>query len=111
MRVRIILARVVVPVVRVRFFRRELFEPRPEIAVQSGFMIVDEDARRDVHRINEAKSFLNPALPQGRLDLIGDIDEPAAGGVFKPKFLTMRLHLRTLWKDGAPDKEASRRRH
>ena len=41
----------------------ELFEPHVEIVVQAGFVVVDEDGRRYVHRIYEYQAVGYPALP------------------------------------------------
>src|SRR5262245_14930575 len=53
MRVRVVLARVVVAPPRRRLVRAEALEQRPEVLVQAALVVVDEDARADVHCIDE----------------------------------------------------------
>ena len=55
--------------------RRELLEPARVVLVQPRLIVVDEDRRRDVKRVDEAEPFLNAALRQGLLDVRRDVDE------------------------------------
>src|SRR2546427_5878263 len=48
-RVRVVLAGAVVKVLSGRLVRRQFFEPTVIILVQSGFIVIDENRRGDVH--------------------------------------------------------------
>src|SRR5271157_4929697 len=58
-----------------RIVRGELFEPALVVLVQAGLVVVDENARGDVHGVHKTKSFPYAALAHGRLDLPGDVHE------------------------------------
>jgi hypothetical protein len=51
-RVGIVFAGAVVPVLRHRLVGRQLFEPLFVIRVQAGFIVVDENGSRDVHGVD-----------------------------------------------------------
>lgn len=55
-------------------------------------VIVDVDARCDVHCIHEAEPFLDTTLSHSRLNLGRDIDERNASFGFKPEFFAIRFH-------------------
>jgi hypothetical protein len=57
--------------------------------MQAGFVVVDKDRRGDVHRIDQYQALLHAALPQALPDVGGDVDEGAAGGDVKPRFLAI----------------------
>src|SRR5689334_21701084 len=74
-RVRVVLAGAVVGVGgRARVVRGELLEPLREVLVEARLVVVDEDARRDVHRVDEAEAFLHPALVDRLLHVASDVD-------------------------------------
>jgi hypothetical protein len=60
--------------------------------VESAFVVVDEDAGRDVHGVDQAKTFLDPAGTEALFDLRGDVEEPAARGDFEPEFFAVGFH-------------------
>ncbi len=78
MRVSVVLACPVVMVLVDRFVRRQVLEPDLVVVMQSLLVIVDEDRGRDVHRVNQRKTFANATLTQAVLDLRRDVDKPAA---------------------------------
>ena len=47
--------------------------------MQSRFVIVDEDGRRDVHRVHEAKALFDAALAQRLFHLRRDVHKTPAG--------------------------------
>ena len=65
--------------------RGQLLEPNLVVVMQTAFVIVDKYGSGDVHRVYQAKSFLDSALPQQVFDRAGDIDEAPASGNLKPK--------------------------
>ena len=85
--VRVVFAGVVMAILPVRFFRRQLLEPFFIVRVQTAFVIVDKDTCRDVHGIDEAKTFANSTLCQAFCDIFGDVDELSAPWNVKPKLL------------------------
>jgi hypothetical protein len=60
---------------------------------QAVLGVVDEYAGGDVHRIDEAQSFLHAALSDERRDGVGDVYESAPAGHFKPKLFSQRFHF------------------
>ena len=79
---------------------REFFQPLFKIAVQAGLVVIDENARRDVHGVNKAESLADAALAQAGLDLRGDIHKRAAAGDFEPEFLPVGFHGRNDYNGG-----------
>ncbi len=69
---------VIMAVLAVGLFRRQLFQPHLIIVMEAAFVVVDEDAGRDVHGVDEHKTLLYAALAQRLLHLRGDIDNPPA---------------------------------
>ena len=63
----------VVPVLADRLVRGELFQPLFVVMVQAGFIIVDEDRGRDVHRIYQAQLLADSALFDACLHLRRDV--------------------------------------
>jgi hypothetical protein len=61
--------------------------------MQPGFIIIDENRRRDVHRVAEHQTLLNPTFLQAFLHLGGDVDKRPAGGHLKPKFFAVAFHF------------------
>src|ERR1035438_2065493 len=91
-RVCIVFAGAVVPVLRGRLVGREPFEPFLVIRVQARFIVVDENGRRDVHRVDQHQTFLDTAFPEAVFHLPRDVEERSPAGDLKPKFLAKRLH-------------------
>src|SRR5450830_974597 len=100
-RVGIVLAGVVVAPLRDRVVGDERLEETLVIAVKAGLVVVDEDRGRDVHRVDEAESFPNPALVDRGLDFAGDVHESDSAGEMKRQNLAMRFHGRAS-SAGAP---------
>src|SRR3989338_850877 len=72
--------------------RCEPFQQLPEILPQSLFVIIDPDARRDVHGRDEAEAFLHSACLHELLNRVGDVDEIASRLCVKPEIFRERLH-------------------
>ena len=71
----------------------ELFQPLFKIPVKARFIVVDEDAGRNVHRIDEAESLADAALAHAGFDLCGYVHKRAPPGNFEPEFLSVRFHF------------------
>ena len=84
----------VVRVLGVRMLGGEFFEPFFEVAVQAGFVVIDEHTGRDVHGIDQAEPLADAAFREALLDLRGDVQKGAAFGDFEPEFLAVGFHLR-----------------
>jgi hypothetical protein len=54
---------VVVVAFRARIVRREPFQPTAVVVVKPRLVVVDEHARRDVHRVNEAQAVAYARSP------------------------------------------------
>ena len=73
MSIAVVLASPVMPVA-FQVIRRDLFKEIVEILDQTRLIIIDVNARGDVHRIDQAKTFLDPAFAEGRFNLRSNID-------------------------------------
>jgi hypothetical protein len=82
----------IVVVLAVGFFGSELFQPAFEIAVEAGFVVIDEDARGDVHGVDEAQPIANATFAHGAGDIRRDIEQLAALGDIEPEFFAVRFH-------------------
>jgi hypothetical protein len=82
----------IVTVLTVRFFRREFLEPFFEIGMEAAFVVIDEDAGRDVHGIDQTQTLLDAAGAKASIDLRGDVEQPAAGGDFEAEFFAVGFH-------------------
>src|SRR6185437_13297578 len=71
---------------------RQLLEPAFVVLVETGLVVVDEDARRDVHGVHETESLLDPALPHRLLDFGGDVHEIHARGNVERERLAEVFH-------------------
>jgi hypothetical protein len=76
-RVCVVLARLVVRVTLGRVGRK-LFKPFFKVLVQTAFVVVDKHAGRDVHRVDKAQPFFDPAFPDYFRDLRRDVDKKRA---------------------------------
>src|SRR6516165_12444489 len=81
-------------VLRMRFLRREFLQPFLDIAVESGFVIINEHACSDVHGVDEEQAFFNSALPQAILNLRRDSKKLATLPGLKPKLFAIGSHRR-----------------
>lgn len=48
----------------------QLFQPTIVVLVETAFIVVDEDRRRDVHGVDEAKPFLNTTFCDQVFDVV-----------------------------------------
>jgi hypothetical protein len=68
--------------------------------MKTTLIVVDEDARGDVHGIAKQKPFANAALLQARFDLRSDVEELPPLRDLEPKFFSERFHVRALRLSG-----------
>ena len=92
MRVRVVLARVVVPPRADGLVRDERLEEALVVRMEAALVVVHEDGRRDVHRVHEAETFHDAALLHGRLDVRRDVHEADAGGDVQREDLPVGFH-------------------
>ena len=71
-----------------RRVRRQFFQPQLIIVMKAGFIVVDEYRSRDVHGVDQTKTFGYAAPVNEFLDLWRDIDEPTSIRYFKPKMFS-----------------------
>ncbi len=71
-----------------RSVRRQFFQPHLIVVMKTRFVVVDEYRGRDVHGVDQTKTFSHAATMDEFIDLRRDIDEPASIGYFKPKMLS-----------------------
>ncbi len=83
MRIGIVLG-TVVPVLGMRFFRHQFFQPLFHVRVQPALIVIDEHAGRDVHGVHQDQTFPDPAGRQALLHIRRDIDECAPCWHFHP---------------------------
>ena len=92
MRIRIIFARVIVPVLADRFVRSHALQEIVVIFQESWFVIIDINACGDVHRVHQAQAFFHPALFHRRFDLWRDVDVCASSPGFECQLFTIGVH-------------------
>ena len=71
----------------------QLLQPALVVFVQPRLVVVDEHARRDVHRVAQKDPLLDAALPDGRFDLGRDVQEVHSFWNFEGKVLGVRFHV------------------
>ena len=92
MGIAVVLPRAVVEVPGNRFMGGQRFQPLFIILMEARLIVVDEDGRRNMHRINEDEAFSDPALCEAVFHLGGDVDQGSAGRHLKPQLFSVRLH-------------------
>jgi hypothetical protein len=93
MRVAVVLAGTIVMIaLRARVVRRQPFEPSLVILMKAGLVVVDEDRRGDVHRIDEAKPLAHAALLHRLLNFASDVHEIHPLRHFHSEVFRMRQH-------------------
>ena len=73
---------------------RQFFQPLLIIMVESRLIVIDEHRGRDVHSVDQTKTFRHAATVNEFLDLRCDVDEPASIRYFEPKMFSERFHSR-----------------
>ena len=86
----------IVPVAGVGFLRRKALQPRLEVLVEPGLVVVDEHAGRDVHGVAQQEPLPDAALAQGLLYLRGDVDQFPPPGCAEPQLFSIAFHSPTL---------------
>ena len=76
----------VVFVLGMRMLGGELFEPFFEVSVKSRFVVINENAGRNVHGVDQSKTFSDAAFGDTGLDLWRDMKEFAPVFGFEPEF-------------------------
>ncbi len=94
MRIGIILARQIVPVLRKRLVGRKRLQPFFVIVMKAGFVVIDEDRGGDVHSIYKRQALGDAAFLQAGVDLIRDFDEAAPGRHLEPQLLAIAFHIK-----------------
>src|SRR4030095_4663767 len=82
----------VVAVLAVGFLGREFLQPDLEIVVQPAFIVVDENAGSDVHRVDQAQAFTDAAFTDGLRDIIGNVQELPALRHIEPELFAKGFH-------------------
>jgi hypothetical protein len=72
--------------------RREFFEPLAEIVMEPALVVIDKDARRDVHGVYEHQPIPYRAFPEAFNDLGGDVDELHPMFRIEPQFFSEGFH-------------------
>jgi len=88
----VVLAGVVVAVLGNGGVGRQLFQPDIIVPMQTGFIVIDEDAGGDVHSVAQDQTLFDAAFPEALFHLRGDVDQGPAPGDLKPQFLAIALH-------------------
>lgn len=99
------------PIVVVPFRRRiergQFFQPLVVVVVQASFIIVDEDARGDVHCIYKCESVLNATFSNKSFYVLVDRDYCSTLRDVHPQFFCQCFHAVNLLIDGGGHKESS----
>ena len=76
--------------------RRELVEPLERVLEEPGLVVVDPDARGDVHRRDEHHALGDAGLVDGLLDVVGDAHELAALGGLEGQVAGVGAHVTSI---------------
>jgi hypothetical protein len=93
MRVSIVFAGAIVPISAGGLMGRDFLQPNLIIVMEPTLIVINENGRRDVHGVNQAKTFADTALANEFFNLWGDVDESAPRRNFKPKMLGKRFQF------------------
>jgi len=92
-RVSIVLAGSVVMVaLRAGIEGSQLLQPAPIVLKQTRLVVIDEYARCNVHRVDQAESFPDAALSKSLTNLRCDVDESHPGSEVKLEHFSMAFH-------------------
>jgi len=94
MRVGIIFA-VVMSILGDRLVRGQLFKPNVQIMMKPGFIVINKNGRRDVHRNYEDEPFLNTAFLETFFHLPGNVYESPPRTSVEPKLFPITFHPST----------------
>jgi hypothetical protein len=70
----------------------KLFQPGLIVSVQPGFIIINEDRCRNMHRVDKNKTFLNSTLLEAMNYLGCDVQQGTTRWNLEPKFFAIALH-------------------
>ena len=88
----IILASPVMVVLRCRRVRGQFFEPNVVVVKETLLGIIDKYRGSNVHGVDEAKPFPNPALAHQIFDSAGDINKSSSSRHLEPKLFPETFH-------------------
>ena len=88
----VILSRLVVAVSRYWLMGSKLFQPGLIVCVQPGFVIVNKNGCRNMHRIDKNQTLQNSTLLQALANLGCDVQQGTTSGNVEPEFLAIALH-------------------
>ncbi len=88
----VILTRSVMSVPRDGIVGGDILQPFLIVLMQTGFIIVDEYRRRDVHRIYQDKTLGDAAFLETPLHLRRNVDKSFPGGNVEPQFFSVGFH-------------------
>src|SRR5208337_5293231 len=99
MSIRIIFS-IVMPVLRYRLMRSEPFQPKVEILMESGFIIIDKNRGGYVHCVHKRQSIFDTALLKTILNLRSNINKCPACRHIEPQLFAKALHdlLKSLFR-------------
>ncbi len=80
-----IIFKTIVTVLAVRFLGSQLLKPDLHVVMQAAFVVVDENAGCNVHRIDQYQSLPDAAFAQAKLYLRSDVDKLPTLRRLKPK--------------------------
>src|SRR3972149_6222299 len=84
---------VIVSVLGDRFVWSQFFKPNVKVVMKTGFIIINKNGRRNVHRADENEPLLDPTLPEASFHLPGNVYvSPPCTGV-EPKLFPIALPL------------------
>ena len=84
MRVAVVLAGEIVPVLADRLMWRKFFEPAFVVVVKARFVVVNEHTRRYVHGIDQTETLLDATFTKRFLDVRRYMDKLASGRYVEP---------------------------
>jgi hypothetical protein len=88
-----VIFKAVMPVLGVRFFGGDFFEPLFEVLMQTGFVVVDKYACCDVHRVAEQQSFADAAFFQAIYYHWRDVEIGSACRNIERQFFSIGFHI------------------
>src|SRR5215208_495697 len=89
----VIFAGIVMAILIHWFMRSEPLQPLIVIAVESAFVIVDEDGRCYMHAVHQQEAFLDSAFADRLFHLWGDVHKSAPGWDIERQFFAVGFHI------------------
>src|SRR5206468_8253513 len=92
MSVGIVFASFVMPVLRDRFMRCQLFQPPFIVLVKSRLIVVNKHGGGNVHGVNQNQALPNAAFCEASLNFRSNVYKTSPCRKVKPEFLAIGLH-------------------